>query len=96
MSVYVGATLTCAFHGAASVTQIVFVFPKPPQTWLEHDFSGAAGQAAKANALAVPLAAVGLAIDIALLVMPIGAVAGLQLPTKRKIGILFIFMFGIL
>ena len=46
--------------------------------------------------LAVPLAAVGLGIDIALLVMPIAAVVGLQLSTRRKIGVIFIFMFGIL
>lgn len=93
VSVYVGATLTCAFYGAASITQIVFSTPKPGQTWLEHDFSL---QGTKANMLSVPLAAVGLGIDVALLVIPIIAVVGLHLPTKRKIGILFIFMFGIL
>ena len=46
--------------------------------------------------LALPLMAVGLGIDIILLVMPIAAVIGLQLPKKRKMGIIFIFMFGIL
>ena len=88
-----GATLTCAFYGAASVAQMVFSSPRPGQTWLEHDISG---EAVKAEVLSVPLAAVGLGIDIALLIMPIVAVMGLQLSAKRKIGVLFIFMFGIL
>lgn len=50
----------------------------------------------KARTLSLPLAAVGLAIDLVLLVMPLGAVMGMQLPIKRKIGVLSIFMFGIL
>lgn len=93
ISVYIGATVTCVFYGAASIAQIVFSTPRPGQTWLEHDFSG---EGDKGQVLAVPLAGVGLGIDIALLVMPIAAVMGLQLPTKRKIGVMFIFMFGIL
>ena len=93
ISVYIGATLTCAFYGAASIAQIVFSAPRPHETWLEHSLSG---EFNKADALSVPLAAVGLGIDIVLLVIPIVAVLGLQLPTKSKIGVLLIFMFGIL
>lgn len=93
ISVYIGVTLTCAFYGAASITQVIFSTPRRGQTWFEHDFSR--GEAGKASILSVPLAAVGLGIDLVLLVMPIAAVVGLQLPTKRKIGIVFIFMFGI-
>lgn len=93
VSVYIGATLTCAFYGAASIAQLVFSVPRPGQTWLEPALSG---EFNKADVLSVPLSAVGLGIDIALLVMPIAAVMRLQLPTKRKIGVLFIFMFGIL
>ena len=93
ITVYIGATLTCAFYGAASVAQFVFATPLPGQTWLEHSLSG---RAWKAEVLSVPLAAVGLAIDIVLLFMPIAAVVGLKLPTKRKIGVMVIFMFGIL
>lgn len=71
----------------------MIAIPRPGQTWLEHNLSG---EAAKGVILSVPQAAVGLGIDIVLLVMPIAAVVGLQLPTKRKIGIMIIFMFGIL
>ena len=93
MSVYVGATLTCTFYGAGTIAQIVFTTRRPGQTWFEHFISK---EEFKATKLGVPFAAVGLGIDIVLLVMPIGAVMGLQLATKRKLGILSIFMFGIL
>ena len=93
ISVYIGATLTCAFYGAATVAQIVFEVPKHGETWLDYALSG---DSSRGDILSIPLAAVGLGIDIILLIMPIAAVVGLHLPTKRKIGIIFIFMFGIL
>ena len=93
ISVYIGAPLICAFYGAAAITQVVLATPRPGQTWLEHNLSG---EVYKSEILSVPRAAVGLGIDIVLLVMPIAAVVGLQLPTKRKIGIIIIFMIGIL
>ena len=93
ISVYVGAPLTCAFYGAAFITQMVLLLPPPSQTWLEHALSK---DEAKSEILVVPISAVGLGIDTVLLVIPIVAIAGLQLPIKRKIGILIIFMFGIL
>lgn len=93
ISVYIGAILTCAFYGATTITQIVFEVPKHGDTWLDYALSK---DNSKGSILSVPLAAVGLGIDIILLVMPIAAVVGLQLPTKRKLGIVFIFMFGIL
>lgn len=93
VSVYIGATLTCAFYGAATITQIVFEAPSPGETWLEVALSK---RSTKPTILSIPLAAVGLGIDIALLILPLVAVASLHLPTRRKIGVMFIFMFGIL
>lgn len=49
----------------------------------------------KVLVLSVPIAAVGLGIDLYLLVLPITAVMGLQLPTRRKIEIVLIFLTGI-
>ena len=93
ISVYFGATLTCAFYGAATIAQLILATPKPAQTWIDFMLSGGSR---KFNILSVPLSAVGLGVDIVLLAMPIGAVSRLQLPIKRKIGILSIFMFGLL
>ena len=85
--------MTCAFYGAVSIVQIVFVTPNPGETWLEYDFSE---KGLKAEALSVPQAVVGFVIDLVLLVMPIVAVQGLQLPNQRKMGVIIIFTFGIL
>lgn len=93
ISASIGAVLTCAFYGAATIAQIVFEVPKHGETWVEDALSE---DYWKGNVLSIPISAVGLGIDIVLLIMPIAAVIGLQLPTKRKIGIIFIFMFGIL
>lgn len=93
VSVYIGATLTCIFYGAATIAQIAFEAPSPGETWLEVALSK---RFTKTEILAVPFGAVGLVIDIVLLILPLVAVASLHLPPKRKIGVMFIFMFGIL
>lgn len=85
--------MTCTFYGAVSIVQIVFATPKPGETWLEYNLSE---KGLKAEVLSVPQAAVGLGIDLVLLIMPIVAVQGLKLPTKRKMGIIVIFTIGIL
>ena len=73
--------------------QAVFTIPRPGQTWAEHLLTNDEN---KAYLLLIPTSAVGLGIDIVLFVMPIRAVLGLQLPTKQKIGVISIFMFGLL
>ena len=93
ISVYIGATLTCAFYGAATIAQIVFDTPKPGDTWLDFALSDSDP---KSDILSIPLSAVGFVIDLVLLIMPMVAVVGLQLPSRRKVGVIFIFMFGIL
>ena len=91
ISVYIGATLSSAFYGATTVANLVFTTPRHGETWVEHFMSR---EQQKATVLSVPLAAVGLAIDIVLLALPIKAVIGL--PPRRKTGVLCIFMFGLL
>ena len=93
VTVYVGASLTCAFYGAVSVAQVVLLTPRYGQTWLEHSLSK---ESRKDQVLYVYIAAVGLGFDILLLVMPLVAVLGLQKPKQRKKGFLFIFFIGIL
>lgn len=44
----------------------------------------------------IPTSAFGVVIDLFILVLPIIAVLQLQLPTRRKIGVIVIFMTGLL
>jgi hypothetical protein len=46
--------------------------------------------------LSVPQSAVGLVIDLFILILPVIAVSRLQLPTRRKVGAMLVFMPGLL
>ena len=93
ITVYVGATLTAAFYGASDITQMVLVTPHPGETWVARYLSP---ESHKTIILAMPIPCVGLVIDLFILTIPIVAVFGLKLPNSRKIGVLCIFMFGLL
>lgn len=50
----------------------------------------------RARDLSVPQSAIGLALDLYIVIIPIIAVIKLQLPRRRKIGIVLIFMTGVM
>jgi hypothetical protein len=91
--VYVGGGLTMAFHVAIIIVNLYYMAPRPGETWLSH-YTGPLPP--KATVVGIPLAVVGFAIDIYLLVLPIAAIIQLQLSTKRKVWTILIFMTGIL
>ena len=93
ISSYVNATALCAFYGACTVEQLIFTIPRSSETWSSHLVSS---EYAKSDILSVPLSAVGLFFDIVILVLPIAGIMRLQLPTRRRIGILLIFLTGLL
>ena len=93
IAVYVGATLTTAFYIAVFVMRLVIGTPKPGQTWFSNLFGPGQTQEVR---LAVPTVAVGLGIDCFLLVLPLRAVASLQLPHGRKVGVFVVFTTGLL
>ena len=85
---YTGATFTAVFYGAMAIISIVFFTPGR----LRHDVS----EAKNTIAISVPQSVVGLVIDLAILVLPIVAVLQLQLPTRRKMGVILVFLTGLL
>jgi hypothetical protein len=91
--IYVGGALAIAFHVAAAIMSMYFMTPRPGETWVSH-FLGPLAD--KSRILLVPLTAVGLGVDIYLLILPIGAILQLQLPPRRKLGVILIFMTGLL
>ncbi|MCJ1394806.1 hypothetical protein MMC18_007686 [Xylographa bjoerkii] len=93
INAYIGAGFTIVFSGALTIMQFVCATPSAGETWLSHQVSQ---NEQYALAVSVPQSAVGLAIDIYILVLPIVAVSKLQLTTRRKIGIMAIFMTGFL
>ena len=92
VGIYLGATVTTAFYLATEIFCLYNMTPRKGQSFLS---VGASPAELKGLVLSVPVAAVGLGIDVYLLILPITAVMNLQLPTRRKIGVILVFLTGI-
>lgn len=90
--VYIGATITILLYGAAEICFMVFLTPKKGQSFA---FVANTTRPFKAGDLSIPIAAVGLGLDIYLLILPISVVVQLHLPTRRRIGVILIFLIGL-
>jgi len=51
---------------------------------------------AKATNVTIPVGVIGLAIDVFVLTLPIVGVTKLQLPLHRKIGVMAVFLLGLM
>lgn len=74
--------------------EIYFLYYMTPRNGETFDSVAVSPDELKVLVLSVPVAAVGLGIDVYLLILPIIAVMGLQLPTGRKIGVVLVFLTG--
>ena len=89
---WIGIVLTILFYTSMCISQIIFSTPTANETWFSHQVT----EGQKHLSISVPITAVGFGIDISILVLPIFAVSKLQMRTKRKIGVMLIFMTGLL
>ena len=92
VGIYLGATVTTTFYLAVEIFWLYNMTPRRGQSWSSMTASPAEF---KVLVLSVPVGAVGLGIDVYLLILPITAVMHLQLPTRRKVGVVLIFLTGI-
>ncbi len=90
---YTGAATTTAFYISMTVAAFIFATPRRGETWPEHLITK---EELRAVTLPVPTSSFGVVIDLVILLLPIIAVMQLQLPTRRKIGLICIFMTGLL
>lgn len=90
--VYIGASITTAFYFATFIYWTVSITPRRGQSFAEVAVSPAEFKSLR---LSVPIAAVGLGTDLYLLILPITAVLQLKLPTRRKVGVIMIFLTGL-
>lgn len=93
ISASIGAIITTLFYTSMSVCSIVFTTPRKGETWLYH----ATGPLERLNVrFAIPQSCINLVLDLYILILPIVAVAKLQMAPRRKIGIILIFLTGLL
>ena len=89
----VGGIITAAFYAAMTACIFAFETPGRHETWETHQFS----RGTRLDARFGPAqSAVGLGIDIYVLILPIIGVSKLQMPSRRKVGVSVIFMSALL
>ena len=92
LSIYIGATLSTAFYIGVTIALYICATPRLGESWLTAFESERQQRMFK---LSVPLAWIGLVVDVLLLILPSVAVYKLQLHLKRKIGLMLIFGTGL-
>src|SRR6187551_880341 len=91
--IYAGAVITVLFYTATTIVQFVYFTPARGQTWVS---KFAAEDSLKSIQVGVPIAAIGLVLDVYILVLPIFGVMQLQLSNKRRFGIIVVFLTGLM
>ena len=94
--IYVGAIVTMAFYVATTIILFVLSTP-PPGVSLAQQFASFLGPGN--SGMLDTVLAVGyfnIFTDFYILLLPISGVIRLQLPRRRKIGVILIFMTGLL
>ena len=90
---YIGAAITTTFYISTTVGVLVLTIPRRGETWAEHLNTK---DDRRGLTVSVATSSFGLVIDLVILLLPIIAVMPLQLPTRRKIGVVCVFMTGLL
>jgi hypothetical protein len=89
LSIYVGLALNTVVYIAFTAALFYFATPRPGEKFYTHDLT-------KSGELAVPSSSVGFVMDVIVLVIPIIAISGLQISTRKKVGAILIFLSGLL
>jgi hypothetical protein len=93
--IYGGITACAVFYSVSFVITLSIMIPTPNQPNTTASWAARAWQSAnRQEDLLLALGIFGIISDIYLLVIPIRSVYQLQMPTKRKLGIIAIFLVG--
>lgn len=89
---YIGATINVLFYFSVVVATLAFTVPAPGETWLQTAYSP---RQTKTLLMPIPTSSMSLVLDIYILLLPMTVVNTLQLTTKKKIGLIAVFLTGI-
>lgn len=90
---YSGVIFTTISYGVMTVLSFIFASPRRGQVLFQKQTSA---KARDAKLLSIPQSVIGLVVDLAILLLPIIAVLQLQLPRRKQVGVILVFMTGIL
>lgn len=91
LCIYGGAVVTTLVYAGFGIAQFIFLTPSRGETWLSHYSKDFYKETIKTE---IPVGIFGVVIDFYILLLPIAAVLPLQLPKKRKIGVVLVFLTG--
>ena len=89
---YAGAIVNVLFYFSIFVATMAFTAPAPGQTILEAVQSS---RQIKALSTSLPVACMSFVLDVYILLLPIAGVSKLQLPLRRKLGVMAVFFTGL-
>ena len=89
ISAYIGGVVTATFYGSMTVCLFIFATPGRYETWAEHQTTHLERLDLE---FSIPQSAVGLVIDLYILVLVIFGVSRLKMPNRHKIGVMLVFM----
>lgn len=89
----VGGVITAAFYITMTACLFAFTTPGRHESWEQHQFTRGAYLDAR---FGPAQSAVGLGIDLYVLILPMIGISKLQMPMRRKIGVGVIFMSAVL
>ncbi|KAI9711710.1 MAG: hypothetical protein M1820_001854 [Bogoriella megaspora] len=93
IAIWIGGSISTLFYVIVVILSFVFDTPRPGETFAAHT---ATKMATEQVHMSVPLAAVGVVLDLYILVLPFVGVWKLQLSTQRKLGVGLVFTTGLI
>ena len=87
-----GAAITTTFYISTTVAMFILSTPRRGMTWPEHLLMK---DLKRALIVRIVTSCFGVVIDPVILLLPMIAVMPLQLPPRRKIGVVCVFMTGL-
>ncbi|KAF5869878.1 putative integral membrane protein [Botrytis fragariae] len=92
MAVLIGLSFTAVWYSAITIAGICLTVPLGDEGWVKHLFTS---RMIRQNALSIPTAVVGLAIDCYLFILPMIALNKLKMTRRKKLGAGLIFAIGL-
>lgn len=95
-TIWIGALITAVFYTTVTIVLFILTTPRHGVTLAEQYLSLEVARTPFLIKIVVALGYFNILSDLYILVLPISGVMGLNLQPKRKVGVILIFMTGLL
>lgn len=92
-AIYLGIVVNCLFYIASAIAHLVLCIPRPSDGWTSPRY---AARCNKSRVLDIIVGIFGLISDLYIFILPLPVLWRLQMPLKRKLGVMAIFLTGLM